>query len=325
MRSKMNYRAVTDTDIKVSEIGFKIETLLRKDLGRIDKTAILNLLATAFEYGITLYDTGEPRYREYAEELIKESFSYHRHQTIISTNMSVDLYTQNILADVYSRKISLHDYLINTCEESLKSMETDYIDILNISHFAIKNDIESDEVFEALNALQKDGKIRFWGISLDSIIEFEDTMKVLLKYKKSQILQIPSNPIQTSTISAGNHLIGENSDIAIFANQSGCFPILSETKDIKDLFLESNYHSMDIEHTDTAFDQFSERIELINNICKENNISIEELEINHALYNDYVAALLPDIRSKEDLMTYIIDKPLIGDFEDIFKDIYDFV
>ena len=95
----MNYRLIADTDIKVSEIGFGLWTLSTKKWGSTDKSSSLNVLRTAREYGITLFDTADSYGNGYGEELIKEAFCADRHQIIISTKIGIDLYSQQIPGD----------------------------------------------------------------------------------------------------------------------------------------------------------------------------------------------------------------------------------
>ena len=314
----MNYRLLADTDIKVSEIGFGLWTLSTKDWGQTDKTSSLHILRTAFEYGITLFDTADSYGNGYGEELIKESFYSHRHQIVISTKIGIDLYSPRISDDSGETKNFSYDYLIYACEQSLKRMGTDYIDILNLYHPTIEN-IESDEMFEALDKLQKDGKIRFWGVTLDMSADFEEIVRILLKDRNSQILQIPCNPIQSSMINTVANIVSEDLNLSVLARDIDISSYILDIDNAKDLFLEFNPHLVDVHNLENLTYQFSQKINDINNICRENNITIQELGKIYALSHSYISALLPNIRNIEDLEIYVAKEPIMYDCESIFN------
>lgn len=314
----MNYRLIADTDIKVSEIGFGLWTLSTKKWGSTDKSSSLNVLRTAREYGITLFDTADSYGNGYGEELIKEAFCADRHQIIISTKIGIDLYSQQIPGDSDVIKNFSYDYLIYACEQSLKRMGTDYIDILNLYHPGI-NDIESDEMFEALDKLQKDGKIRSWGVTLDISAEFEEIIRILFKERNSQILQIPYNPIQTSIINTVKDIVSEDLNLSIFARRIDISSYISDIDNVKDLFLEFNPHLVGVHNLDDLTYQFSQKINNINDICRENNITSQELGKNYALFNNHISTLLPNIRNVEDLRFYVTEEPIRHDYESIFN------
>ena len=58
------------------------------------------------------------------------------------------------------------DYIIKKTEQSLKNLNRDHIDIMQ---FNVWNDkwSKQDEWKEAVTKLKKDGKVRYWGISIN--------------------------------------------------------------------------------------------------------------------------------------------------------------
>jgi aryl-alcohol dehydrogenase-like predicted oxidoreductase len=55
------------------------------------------------------------------------------------------------------------DYIISAVEQSLKRLQTDYIDLYQLHGGTMEDPI--DETIEAFEQLQKQGKIRYYGIS----------------------------------------------------------------------------------------------------------------------------------------------------------------
>lgn len=79
----------------------------------------------------------------------------------------------NILSQKYSDKIDAQkeykQYILNSVEGSLKSLETDYIDCLLVRGVDTPYEItHTPEIFEAFEILKKQGKVRFLGFSAHS-------------------------------------------------------------------------------------------------------------------------------------------------------------
>jgi aryl-alcohol dehydrogenase-like predicted oxidoreductase len=63
--------------------------------------------------------------------------------------------------------------MLNACEESLKRLKRDCIDFHHL-HVARMHHLENGECIEAMQQLQKEGKIRYWGISLITFNPFPE-------------------------------------------------------------------------------------------------------------------------------------------------------
>ena len=89
----------------------------------------------------------------------------------------------------------LHDYsrenIIKTCDQSLRRMKTDYLDVLQFHFSPSKNILEQEKAVQTLESLKRDGKIRFLGCSsiLPNIIDHID-MDVF------DVLQVPYSALQ---------------------------------------------------------------------------------------------------------------------------------
>src|SRR4029079_4943844 len=59
------------------------------------------------------------------------------------------------------------DYIVRACELSLKRLKRDTIDYYQL-HTARLSHFESGECVEVMQLLQQQGKIRFWGLSLNT-------------------------------------------------------------------------------------------------------------------------------------------------------------
>lgn len=89
----------------------------------------------------------------------------------------------------------LHDYsrenIIKTCDQSLRRMKTDYLDVLQFHFSPSKNILEQEKAVQTLESLKRDGKIRFLGCSsiLPNITDH-------IKMGVFDVLQVPYSALQ---------------------------------------------------------------------------------------------------------------------------------
>ena len=89
----------------------------------------------------------------------------------------------------------LHDYsrenIIKTCDQSLRRMKTDYLDVLQFHFSPSRNILEQEKAVQTLESLKRDGKIRFLGCSsiLPNIADH-------IKMGVFDVLQVPYSALQ---------------------------------------------------------------------------------------------------------------------------------
>jgi len=109
----------------------------------------LRTIDTALDAGINFFDTAEVYGDGHSDRVLGRAMKNRRDKFVVATK-------------VYLDKMRKPD-LIVSCEESLKRMETDYIDLF-YPHFASK-EVTFEETFEAFELLKVQGKIRGIGLS----------------------------------------------------------------------------------------------------------------------------------------------------------------
>ncbi|NNN03944.1 MAG: L-glyceraldehyde 3-phosphate reductase [Acidimicrobiaceae bacterium] len=121
------------------------------------------ILRRAFDRGVTHFDLANnygPPYGSAEENfgrLLREDFSSHRDELVISTKAGWDMWP-GPYGDLGSRK-----YLIASCDQSLKRMGLDYVDIFYHHHFDASTPLE--ETMGALDHIVRSGRALYVGIS----------------------------------------------------------------------------------------------------------------------------------------------------------------
>ncbi len=146
----MNTRQLGNSDLKVSTIGFGCWAIVGGfNWGPQDEADSIAALRTAYDCGCTFFDTAEAYGDGYSEELIAKALDGERDTLVIASKASPSHFRAKDL-----RK---------ACENSLRRLKTDYIDLYQL-HWPTA-DVPLDETLATLAALRKEGKIREAGVS----------------------------------------------------------------------------------------------------------------------------------------------------------------
>ncbi|PVH95226.1 Aldo/keto reductase [Periconia macrospinosa] len=185
--SKAEYRQLGKSGLRVSVPILGAMSIGSKEWQPwvIEEDEALPLLKAAYDRGITTWDTANVYSNGVSEELIAKAikkYNLPRHKlTILSKCYGYVGETPEIRSILYPTEMpQLKDYtnqgglsraaIFNAVDASLKRLEMDYLDLLQIHRFDSKTPIE--ETMEALNDLVRSGKVRYIGASSMWATEF---------------------------------------------------------------------------------------------------------------------------------------------------------
>ncbi len=160
------------TDLYVNPIGLGTNAVGGHNLyPNLDEEVGKELVRTAINLGVNFLDTayiyGPGRSEELVGEVIKETGK--RNELVIATKGAHKLDGENVTFD------NSPAFLKQSVEESLKRLQTDYLDLFYI-HFPDEN-TPKDEAVGALKQLKDEGKIRAIGVSNFSIEQLKEANK----------------------------------------------------------------------------------------------------------------------------------------------------
>ncbi len=163
----MEYRQLPRTDLNLSEVGFGVWTVATNWWGKLEENERVALLENALEAGINFFDTADTYGEGYGEELLAKVLGHRRTELVIATKFGYDFYDKSTPRVGHQERIQRFDreFVTYACEQSLKRLGTDYIDIYQV-HNPRLDTLERDELFETLEQLQFEGKIRYYGVAL---------------------------------------------------------------------------------------------------------------------------------------------------------------
>ncbi len=138
------YNSLGKTGLKVSDVSFGAISLFEP-----------NVLRYAYECGINYFDTAEGYLRMKGEILVGQGLKGVRDKVIITTKHPQGLPQKTDKAS-----------LIKRVEDSLKRLQSDYIDIAMVHGLGdLSALLKNEEIRSAYDQLKKEGKIRFTGFS----------------------------------------------------------------------------------------------------------------------------------------------------------------
>lgn len=133
--------------------------------GEVDDDESIAMLEQAVDLGVTFFDTADVYGAGHSEEVVGKALKPYRQDVVIATKFS------NVF-DEDTRQITGNDvspeYIRSACEASLRRLNTDYIDLYQLHNGGLPTD-EGDAVFDTLDELVDEGKIRAYAWSTDSV------------------------------------------------------------------------------------------------------------------------------------------------------------
>ncbi len=149
----MKYKILGKSDLNISRIGFGCMSLKpeQKDFNEIIDAAI--------DAGINYFDTADLYDKGENEILLGKAFKGRRDKVIIASKAGNQWRADGSGWDWNPRK----EYILKCADESLKRLQTDYLDLYQLHGGTIQDNI--NESIEAFEILLKQGKIRYYGLS----------------------------------------------------------------------------------------------------------------------------------------------------------------
>jgi aryl-alcohol dehydrogenase-like predicted oxidoreductase len=121
--------------------------------GNSDVAEATRMVDMCLDAGLTLFDTADVYSGGVSEEILGEAIAGRRDKVLISTKATFRM------SDEPNDVGSSRHHLLKSCEDSLRRLKTDYVDIYTLHGFDARTPIE--EALRALDDLIKSGKVRY--------------------------------------------------------------------------------------------------------------------------------------------------------------------
>lgn len=158
----MEYRQLGRSGLKVPVLSYGTATFggsneFFKRWGDTDVKEATKLVDICLDHGVNFFDTANIYSAGASEEVLGHAIKGRRDKTIISTKSTFSM------GDGPNDKGSSRHHIVKSCEDSLKRLGTDYIDLYFMHAFDALTPVE--ETLRALDDLITAGKINYIGCS----------------------------------------------------------------------------------------------------------------------------------------------------------------
>jgi aryl-alcohol dehydrogenase-like predicted oxidoreductase len=153
----MQKRKLGKSDLEISAVGFGCMGLSHGYGPATDKQEGIKLIRTAFERGVTFFDTAEAYGPFKNEELVGEALAAIRDQVVIATKFGFKDGNSQLGQDSRPERIQA------VAEASLKRLKTDRIDLFY--QHRVDTEVPMEDVAGTVKELIREGKVKHFGLS----------------------------------------------------------------------------------------------------------------------------------------------------------------
>ena len=289
----MKYRKLGKSNLKVSEIGFGAWAIALDWWGgkKIDDQDAIKMLKRAYDLGINFYETADIYGNGKSEKLISQAFKgMNREELVYSTKWGYDIYSSKQVGHNEIPQKHDTDFLQYALQKSMDRLQADYIDVYSL-HNPKMSAIQNESIFQSLDSLISDGKIRSYGVALGPAIGWTEEGLLATRTRNITCLQTVYNILEQDPGRAFFDAACQN-DVGIIVRVPDASGIL--TGKVKaDTTFDKNDHRGNRKREWIL--EALQKVEKMRNIAESNGLNITELAFKFILSQREISVVLPTI------------------------------
>jgi aryl-alcohol dehydrogenase-like predicted oxidoreductase len=278
----MNKRRLGQTGLQVSEIGFGSWPLGNDGpSGVMSDADALNLVAAARERGCNLFDTAPNYAATNSERLLGQALKGQRDQVVLVSKFGhrPDDDSNDFSADWFWRNL----------EQSLERLQTDYLDVL-LAHSPPLEVLNGDhEIWDALRQARQEGKIRFYGASID----YAHEVNAVLDSTDVQVLELLFNVLHQDVRRSFDRI--RDNDVGVITKVPLDSGWLSG-----EYTSSSRFSGIRARWTDDDIATRAKAVDRVKDILR-GDTPLAQLALAYLLSYDQVSTVIPGIRTMQQL------------------------
>jgi aryl-alcohol dehydrogenase-like predicted oxidoreductase len=305
----MNYRLFDHTGIEVSEVGLGTWQLGGADWGEVDDSRALDTLRAASEGGVNFFDTADVYGLGRSEKLIGRFLKETSKKVFIATKLG------RFPEPGWPANFSLDSLRAHT-EASLRRLGVEALDLAQL-HCIPADVLREGEVFESLRVLKREGKIRNFGVS----VETDDEALICLGEEGLASLQIIFNIFRQKPIELFDR--AKSKRVALIVRLPLASGLLSGKFGKETKFAETDHRSYNREgqafnvgetFAGLPFEKGVELSEALNAMVLE-GMTMAQMALRWILDFDAVSVIIPGASNPEHARANVIasDLPPLGE------------
>ncbi len=288
----MKFRIFGNTDMLVSEVGFGAWAIGGGAMigstaigwGKTDDAVSEKAIYAALDAGINFFDTADIYGLGHSEELLGKTIGNKKDILIASKAGNVARHDQFTVD--YSA-----EHIMKACERSLRRLKRNEIDHYQL-HSARVSHLQNRECIDAMQLLQKQGKIRHWGLSLntfDPLPEAEFVMERNTGNGFQMVLNLLNQKALPLLKPAAERGYG------IIARMPLQFGLLTGKFDQQLAFADNDHRKNRL--TNEIISASAAALQPVWQLCKKYDCSKTQLALSYVLSHEEVSIVIPGMRT----------------------------
>ena len=290
----MQYRKFGSTDLLVSEIGFGAWAIGGGAMigntaigwGDADDGVSVKAIHAALDAGINFFDTADIYGLGHSEEILGNTIG-NKKEMIVATKVGNVSRGEQFTVD-YSK-----EYILKACDASLKKLKRNVIDYYQL-HSARIIHLQNGECIDAMQQLQQQGKIRYWGISLNTFDPLPEA-EFFIDKKIGNGFQLVLNLLNQKTLP----LLKRSAEggYGIIVRMALQFGLLTGKFDNEANFSANDHRKNRL--TKDVIDASNNALIPVWALCKKYNCTKTQLALSYILSYPEVSTIIAGIRTAE--------------------------
>lgn len=289
----MNYRKFGNTELTVSEIGFGAWAIggpaevggIPIGWGNSDDRVSIAAIRQALDCGINFFDTADFYGLGHSEILLGKELATER-EVLIASKVGHRKSPENKIVLDYS-----YDYIISACEASLKRLKRDCIDYYQL-HTAKVADLEDGRCVEAMHTLVRQGKVRYWGVSLNTFNPFPEA-GYLFDHSEGNGFQLVLNVINQRALPIVDKAMENN--FGVIARMPLQFGLLTGKFDRNTTFEKDDHRSFRL--TPKILDQALTALQPVWDLADKYQTTKLGISLSYILSYPGISTVIPGLRT----------------------------
>lgn len=302
----MEFRNLGKSDLKVSAITFGAWAIGGWMWGKADRKDAIDAIRTGYDLGVTSIDTAPIYGQGDSEEIVGEAIqgiAREKIQLLTKFGMRWDLpkgISSNLKMQTKNNKgqeIDVHVYagkesVILECENSLRRLKTDYIDLYQI-HWPDETTPIS-ETFEAVTRLIEQGKVRYAGVCNYNVEQMKEAEKTIPLVSNQIPFSIVKRKVEEEIVP---YCIREGKSVLAYSPLQG--GLLTGKMKPGQVFAEGDHRIGDPYYTDASIMDINDRLEKLKPMAAEKKATLSQLIIRWTIERSGITVALVGARNPE--------------------------
>lgn len=290
----MELRQFGRTDLFVSEVGFGAWAIGGGAMvgdtaigwGEADDKTSQKAIFKALDRGINFFDTADIYGLGHSEELIGKTLG--NREDVIIASKAGNVARNGEFGTDYSK-----EHILEACDASLKRFKREVIDYYQL-HTARLTHLQQGECIEAMQILQKQGKIREWGLSLNTY-EPNPEAEFLIEKNLGSGFQVVLNMINQKALPLIKK--ANEAGYGVIARMPLQFGLLTGKFDEGAEFPANDHRNKRL--TPGVIHAYKTGMKEIWTLCEKYEVTKTELALSYILSHAEVSTVIPGIRTTE--------------------------